>query len=277
MALARDKFWMFGVRAHQDDCLLAPRLHGTNPTYRFRSRITPAEGAFMLDVPNILMIQCDGEPAPFSGEARGYMESFCRMDRVLWGSAGSGGFRTGNEEAFVCELAEKYPNLVGVFMDDITSTFRKLPDERERQERCVGMLREVRENLKKACRPMETYITWYWHEEPYPGMLDYIDGISLWTWNSDDLSKLPERFAAIEERYKDKKVLLGIYMYDFYNRKPIPNELMAFQCNFALDLLKQGRIAGMIFEANSVMGVGLPSEHWLRDWIERAKYTEVPD
>ena len=87
MALARDKFWIFGVRAHQDDCLLAPRLHGTNPTYHFRSRITPAEAAFMLDVPNVLMIQCDGEPAPFSKDALGYMESFCRMDRVLWGSA----------------------------------------------------------------------------------------------------------------------------------------------------------------------------------------------
>ncbi len=277
MAFARDKFWMFGVRAHQDDCLLAPRLHGTNPTYTFRSRITPAEGAFMLDVPNVLMIQCDGEPAPFSKDALGYMESFCRMDRVLWGSCGSGGFRTGNEERFICQMAEKYSNLTGVFMDDITSTYRKLPDEGERQGKCVGMLREVRENLKAACRPMDIYITWYWHEDPYPGMLDCIDGISLWTWNSDDLPKLRERFEAIEEKYKGKKILLGIYMYDFYNRKPVPNDLMEYQCNYALELLKEGRIDGMIFEANSVMGVGLPSEYWLREWVEKVKYTEVPD
>ena len=67
------------------------------------------------------------------------------------------------------------------------------------------------------------------------------------------------------------------YMYDFYNRKPVPNELMELQCNYALELLKQGRIDGMIFEANSVMGARLPSEYWLREWIETAKYTEVPD
>jgi hypothetical protein len=277
MAIARDKFWMFGVRAHQDDCLLAPRLHGTNPTYSFRSRITPAEGAFMLDIPNILMIQCDGEPAPFSGEARGYMESFCRMDRVLWGSAGSGGFRVGNEEAFVCELAEKYPNITGVFLDDVSSAFHKVPDQAERHRLRVQMLAEVKENLKKAPRPMDVYITWYWHQDPYPGMMEYVDGISFWTWNSDELVQLPERFEAVEEKYKDKKILLGIYMYDFYNRKPVPNELMELQCNYALELLKQGRIDGMIFEANSVMGARLPSEYWLREWIETAKYTEVPD
>ena len=277
MAIARDKFWMFGVKAHQDDIWLKPGLHGTNPTYRFRSRITPAEGAFMLDVPNILMIQCDGEPAPFSKDALGYMESFCRMDRVLWGSCGSGGYRVGNEEAFVCELAEKYPNLTGVFMDDINGAFRKVEDQEERHRLRVEMVKEVRENLKKACRPMDLYITWYWHLEPYPGLMDQVDGVSLWTWNSDDLPKLQERFEAIEELYKDKKILLGIYMYDFYNRKPVPNELMEYQCNYALELLKAGRIDGMIFEANSVMGAGLPSEYWLREWVERVKNTEVPD
>ena len=119
MALVKDKLWIFGVRAHQDDVLLKPVEHGTNPTYRFRSRITPAEAAFMLDVPNVLMIQCDGEPAPFSSDARGYMESFYRMKKVLWGSCGSGGYRVGNEEDFVCQLAEKYPNITGVYLDDI--------------------------------------------------------------------------------------------------------------------------------------------------------------
>lgn len=279
MAFARDKFWIFGVKAHQDDIWLYPDTRGMEGRvpYGCRSRITPAEAAFILDTPNVLMIQCDGEPAPFSKDAIGYMESFCAMDRVLWGSAGSGGFRVGNEEEFICQLAEKYPNITGVFMDDITSTYRKIPDEKERQEKCVGMLREVKENLRKACRPLETYITWYWHEDPYPGMMEYVDGISLWTWNSDELIHLKERFEAVEEKYKGKKILLGIYMYDFYNRKPVPNDLMELQCNYALELLKQGRIAGMIFEANSVMGVRLPSELWLREWVDKVKYTEVPD
>ena len=277
MATVRDKLWMFGVKPHQDDIWLKPGLHGQHPTYFFRSRITPAEGAFMLDIPNVLMISCDGEPAPFSKDALGYMESFCRMDRVLWGCAGSGGFRAGNEEKFVLELAEKYPNLTGVFLDDISSPVRAREDKAQAMAEVVSMLDDVKNTLKAAAKPLDTYITWYWHEEPYPGLIDRVDGFSFWTWNSDDLPKLPERFEQVEKIYRNKKILIGIYMYDFYNRRPVTDEMMEFQCNYALSLLKQGRIDGIIIEANSVMGVGLPSEKWLRQWLSEVKNIKVPD
>jgi hypothetical protein len=66
-------------------------------------------------------------------------------------------------------------------------------------------------------------------------------------------------------------------MYDFPERHAVSLDLMEYQCNTALRLMKEGRIDGMIFETNSVMGVGLPSELWLRDWVDRVKDTEVPD
>lgn len=277
MALVKDKLWIFGVRAHQDDVLLKPVEHGTNPTYRFRSRITPAEAAFMLDVPNVLMIQCDGEPAPFSSDARGYMESFYRMKKVLWGSCGSGGYRVGNEEDFVCQLAEKYPNITGVYLDDINGAYHNVPDRAERHRLRVEMVAGVRRNLQKAPRPMEIYVTWYWREDPYPGLLDQVDGLSFWTWNSEHLTELKDRFERMEEKCRGKKLLLGIYLYDFYNRRPVSIENMELQCNYGLQLLKEGRIDGMIIEANSTMGAGLPSEYWLRDWLKEVKNIEVPD
>ena len=52
---------------------------------------------------------------------------------------------------------------------------------------------------------------------------------------------------------------------------------MEFQCELGLQWLKEGRIDGMVFETNSTMGVRLPSELWLRDWIQRVKDTEIPD
>ena len=47
MAIMRDKLWIFGARAHQDDIYLFnnPETTKTIPT----SRITPAEAALMLD------------------------------------------------------------------------------------------------------------------------------------------------------------------------------------------------------------------------------------
>ena len=273
MALAKDKFWIFGVRPHQDDVHLYSKKRDFP---RYRSRITPAEAALILDTPNVMMINCEGEPAPFSEEAYGYAESFCRMKRVLWGATGSGGFRIGNEEAFICKLAKTYPNISGAFMDDFASRFGKMPQE-ERKDAQLALLRDIRAGLDKACRPMELYVTWYWHDEPDVDVMSYIDGITLWTWHSEELTLLEERFNAIEGKFPNHKKLLGIYMYDFPGRHSVALDLMEHQCNIALRLLKEGRLDGMIFETNSVMGVGLPSELWLRDWVDRVKDTEVPD
>jgi hypothetical protein len=37
-------------------------------------------------------VNSDGIPVPFSADAYGYAESFCRMKKVLWSITGSGGF-----------------------------------------------------------------------------------------------------------------------------------------------------------------------------------------
>ena len=42
-------------------------------------------------------------------------------------------------------------------------------------------------------------------------------------------------------------------------------------------LLRKSAGESIIFETNSVMGVGLPSEYWLRDWVDAVKNTEIPD
>lgn len=274
MAIVRDKLWIFGARAHQDDIYLynSPETTKNLPN----SRITPAEAALMLDVPNILMINCDGVPAPYSVDAYGYMESFCRMKNVLWNSTGSSGFRLGNEEAFICELAERYPNVVGTYLDDFFLRFSNEPDP---ADKCAALLKEVRDGLDQAPRRMNIYVTWYTHDLDVldETIMNYIDGLTLWTWKSEELPLLEERVNKISELFPQKKKLLGIYLYDFSSRKPVPNELMEHQCEVALRLLKEKKIDGMVFEANTVMGVGLPSELWLRKWLEKAKYIEIPD
>ena len=274
MAIVRDKLWIFGARAHQDDIYLynSPETTTTLPN----SRITPAEAALMLDVPNVLMINCDGVPAPFSIDAYGYMESFCRMKQVLWNSTGSSGFRIGNEEAFICELAERYPNVVGTYMDDLFLRFSK---EADPAEKCEALLKDVRNGLDAAPRRMNIYVTWYTHDMDVldERLMRYIDGLTLWTWKSEELPLLEERINRIAQNFPQKKKLLGIYLYDFNSRKAVPNELMEHQCEVALRLLKEKKIDGMVFEANTVMGVGLPSELWLRQWLEKVKHTQIPD
>ena len=42
-----------------------------------------------------------------------------------------------------------------------------------------------------------------------------------------------------------------------------------------LKMVLEKRAEGIIFLTNCVMGVGLPSDYWLRDWIDRVKNIEL--
>lgn len=286
----RDKLWLFASCAHDDD----PSL-GKSPThqrYLKKSRITPAEGCFMLDIPNVIMVgSSGGEPVPFSYDAYGYAESFCRLDRVMWSVTGSGGFRSGNEENFICKLAEKYPNVTGAFADDLffnddlgniedETLLKELTDKKENNKR---ILESVTSTLKTACRPMELWATVYisnaesrlWDKNPE--FWNNFTGLSLWTWEDKDLPMLEQNFAAVKKAFPNKKLYLGVYIYDYMSGEPISNELMEHQCEFGLKMLKEKQIEGMIFLTNCVMGIGLPSEYWLRNWIDIVKNTELDD
>lgn len=275
MATVREKLWLFGVRPHQDDIWFNPPSNNKDRWY-LRSRITPAEGAFMLDIPNMLMINCDGEPTPFSENAYGYAESFCRMDKVLWGSTGSGGFRVGNEEAFIRELSRRYPNICGAFMDDFVSKFKRSKTE-EAKRAALEEIRRIRSELDKAERKMELAATWYMNEMETlnPEAVACLDTLMLCTWNADEIPLMSDRFERIAHNYPDHKKLVNIYIYDFPNRRPVPVPLMEHQCETALKWLREGRIDGIVIEANSVMGVGFESELWLRKWIKKNKSIEL--
>jgi len=76
-------------------------------------------------------------------------------------------------------------------------------------------------------------------------------------------------FQEYEKLLPDKRKMLGIYIYDYISGHAVKTELMEMQCETGLKWLKEGRIEGMVFLTNCVMGIGLSSEYWLRDWIDR--------
>ena len=281
MSIARDKFWLFGVRPHQDDMWFGPRWREDGSFSRKYnwSRITPAEGAFMLDIPNLMMVTCDGQPSPFSHEAYGYAESFLRLKNVQWSCTGSEGFRAGNEEAFLCDLAEKYPNISGAYLDDFfgdpSFTNASLA---EKEAYARKALDEIAEKLQKAPRPLDLHLVYYPHiqREMDPAAFEKVTMLSMFTWSSKNLVHLEENFGEMERLYPHKKKMIGVYLFDFSGGHPVPLDRMEYQCNFALRMLKEGRADGIIFEANSIMGMGMDSELWLRDWIEAHKSDPIP-
>ena len=259
------------------------------------SRMTPAEGAFWLGVPNLLLIrEHNNPPLPNLESWRAktsfeqYAISFQPLDRVVWSVVGSGGRGGMSELGPVLDLAKKYPNFTGVYLDDFIIDAKRRADGRVagRPALTPDELKRAREQMKAVGRPLETWVTLYTHEinpsrkiaspgfrdcdPPLASFLDQFDVLTLWTWNSDEIPMLEENLAALEKLApKNARIALGLYIWDFHNRKPVPVELMEQQCEFGLKCLKAGRIRDMIFLANTVLDVGLPSAEYSRQWIKK--------
>jgi len=285
-----DRLWIFTVSAGLNDSYL--ELGGV----RGGSRMTPAEGAFWLGVPNLLFIrayeipklpnQLDTWRAKTSFEQ--YAISFQPLDQVVWSVVGSGGKGGMSELPHVLPLAKKFPNFTGIYLDDFITNAKKLPGGR-----VVGRpvlqpddLKRAREQMKTVGRPMETWVTLYTHEinpsrkiaspgfkdcdPPLANFLDQFDVLTLWTWNSDELHELEENLVALEKiAPKKARIALGLYIWDYHNKKPVPVDLMKHQCEQGLKWLRDGRIHDMIFLANTVLDVGLPSADFSRQWIKK--------
>ena len=278
----RDALWMFGVPAHENDTHVGGwlRHRKENDPNHFPSTgssMTPAEAAFFLGIPNVIMVCCDGMPSPFTEYAEKYLYSFLPMDRVLWSSTGSAGYRDGREEEYVVAKHEEYPNLCGCYMDDPLGQFEKYPEE-QRTQMAKEFVTGIRRKLDACSRPMDIIVTWY----PYVAREDDgevykdADGIAIYTWNALDLEKLDTVMVSAKEMFPDKKIYLGAYLYDYDRSFPLTAEQMEYQCERGKQWLLDGTIAGMIFVTNAVMAPGMKNDIWLRDWIKKNGDIDIP-
>ncbi|MBT4820263.1 MAG: hypothetical protein HON70_31440, partial [Lentisphaerae bacterium] len=140
-------------------------------------------------------------------------------------------------------------------------------------------LEALRPRLKLPDRTLEMWVTFYSRvlDATHPGhftvdlalseYLDRFDVVTLWTRGDERLKNLPEYVDRLAAACTTPRIVLGCDFWDFVNRAPVPIELMEYQCTLGLEWLRQGRIAGMIFLANTSMDIGLDVVDWTREWI----------
>jgi hypothetical protein len=291
----RDRMWLFTVFAGGDNASLeAGGVHGG-------SRMTPAEGAFWLNVPNLLLIRSSDLP-PLPSKEKGRTKtsfeqwaiSFQPLDRVVWSVVGSGGKGGMSELPHVMWLAKKYPNISGIYLDDFIIDAKPQADGRlaGRPALHPDELKSARQQMKAVGRPMEIWVTLYTHEicpprkttspgfrgcdPPLAKFLDLFDVLTLWTWNANELPALEENLAALEAiAPKNHRIALGLYIWDYPNSRPVPLNLMKHQCELGLKWLKEKRVHELIFLGNTSLDVGVPSAEFARKWIAQVGGTRL--
>ncbi len=254
MNTVRDRMWMWGHEAGS---------HNTGWDISVSSRITPVEAAFYMDVPNMIMVRYHDKPEmPFDQ----YAIPFRRLKQVFWSVVGGAGRSSEEEREHVLALAARNPNIIGVFMDDF---FRRAQGEGALGVLSVEELQSLRDQFEIGGRRLGLGVTLYTHQlgMPLAAHLELCDWVSLWTWEAPELKDLETNFARCESLTPDSRKLLGLYMYDYGLRLPMPLEAMQMQCETALDWLRGGRIEGMIFLASCICDLDLETVEWTRNWI----------
>lgn len=107
--------------------------------------------------------------------------------------------------------------------------------------------------------------------------LRHVDAITMWTWAPIKLKDLEENLSRLEQLAPGKEIILGCYMYDFYDKKALPVEFMKQQTESGYQWLREGRIEGMIFLASPICDLDLESVEWTRGWIRDHADELLPD
>jgi hypothetical protein len=262
--VVRDKFWIWGhVAGSHNGQYGLPRT----------SRMTPAEGAFYLDVPNLIFVAYPDqkEPCKMLPEPALYDEyaiSFRPLKRVVWSIVGAGGHVNQNGLQSLQQLAQKFPNIVGTQMDDF---FRNTLDGGKTGALTPGELSYIQDKLNVGGRKIDLWVTLY-HTDLRSDLSQYlahVDVVTYWTWDAKDIDGLEEGFAQAEKAAPNARKVLGCYMWDYGSRSPMPIAMMEKQCTLGLEWLRNRRIDGMIFLASCICDMGLEAVEWTRNWIAK--------
>jgi len=263
----RDRLWIFAVPANSD-----------YPHIGRRSVMSPAEGAFYLDIPNILLVQSgkeNGEQAygKFNSPLAQYMVALRPLKRVVWSVIGSNGFYSPKETQEIIKIAETSSNFSGIMLDDFFTD--KIEGQQARFT--IEEFTDIHNQLKKINENYQVFATVYKEQLDMP-LDDYfkmIDVATFWTMNFDDLENMESNIKKLKSVAPHAKIMLGCYFIDYRKNKGVPIPLMKKQCETGLRWIKEGKIEGMIFLANTTMDIGLESVEWTRNWIKEVGDTPI--
>jgi hypothetical protein len=239
-----------------------------------RSTVTPAGAAKYLGVPNALFVRYELEPhPPFEPHAL----PLTSLKQVVWSIEGG----SGGDVDVVLALSNTLPNLRGVILDDyfarVTATARmgletasgatSQPDPAFSLE----AMQKLRQRLVIGDRRLDLWVVLYAHELDWESVLrphlELCEVVTFWTWNAAQLANLDENFQRFEKVVGEKRKVLGVYMWDYGSKQPMPLSAMEHQCSLGLRWLREGRIDGMIFLASCICDLDLDAVTWAHRWI----------
>lgn len=225
-----------------------------------------AQKAKLLGTPNVIMA---GSGLPDDAQlADDFTKAVADCSRVIWEISPDGQrevkppFVYANRAERISKLVQKYPNVEGVLLDDMTSVGIDGGFE-------PGHVRDIRKLLDAKCPQVKIWGVLYTMNFGRPQVEQIVketDVISLWVWHARDLADLEKHVAHCEKTFPGKPIVLGLYLRDYGDNRPMTKAQMELQCETARKLAHAGRIKGIVF-----LTIDNDEEivAWTADWIKR--------
>lgn len=236
------------------------------------SRMTPVEAAVYMGTPNMHLVWLwrEEEPEP-TPSWKQFALPLRAMKEVVWSIAHGHGLSFTDH---IFPLIADEANVTGVILDDF---FTPQDDGRYAAVKDSEFV-ELEKKLRLPRRKLDLWCVVYEQDlgKPIKKDLERMDVLGYFMWNSPSVPKIEEHVAAIEKLAPGKPLVLGLYLWDYAARKPMPMELVKLQSDIAMKLLKAGRIRGISFVASCICDLELEAVEWTREWIAKHANDIVP-
>ena len=141
-------------------------------------------------------------------------------------------------------LSLKHTNIKGGILDDMTNSSVTITPEKVKQ------IAEISANLKKHNPALQLFGVVYQHElaeKDFEVLLPYLDGVTLWFWNQEQLLDLEKSVDHCRYHFPGKEIILGLFLHDYgtadAGARP---ELLIHELKGARVLLEKGKINGIV-------------------------------
>ena len=264
--ILKDKLWLWG---HGRQC---ENIQGQPLNLRGRpgiGQLSTAEAATDMGIENICRITLEpAEQPPFDKE----LQESQNMKNIVWSVLGCGKIHARNDFDEVISMAKKYPNICGGIMDD----FFPNTNPEKTKVYTPDVLKTLRERMHtEAGRKLDLWVVVYSWDFEYENFsikpyLDQCDVATLWTYNPNELVNLEKTYENMIKVWGNEKPLYaGCYMWSFSEKKPISKEMMKLQLDTYYDWIKSGKIDGIIFCHNYLVGLDIDAVDYVKEWINK--------
>jgi len=253
MSNLREKIWLWGQK---------PGAHHFDYGLPGENKMNPLEGLSFFGIENLCRVKMGREAKdsfyedPYLGEP---------AKKLCLSLIGSGGEVPEPDMEPILTLAKNDPRIVSAVMDDFVSKARM---EAFTPEILEGFKAKLHNTLD---RPLELWSVIYEVdvEKPIVERARVFDVTTFWIWMGENLAKQEEYIKKIQEIIDGRRLMLGIYMYDYGNKRQLTDDQMRRQLDVVGNKLATGEAEGAILCSNCIADIGLPTVDITLDWLNQ--------